>query len=190
MRSGVTTPASSRAARRSSRSARPAAGSRRTAPPASVAISAQPGGVAAAGGIGVGRGDQHAGRVGRQDLQKLLQRGDGRRTHAAGGRGIQRVARAALDRRQAQGVDRRLAHRDAGQGTGAARQAEQRLVAARREIALVGAAHLDPGQTVPRRPGARTRRCRAGLPGWRRPRARRAGWLRQSPLFGEIAPGR
>ena len=36
--------------------------------------------MAAAGGVGVGRGDQHAGRAGSQDLQKLVKRDDGLRT--------------------------------------------------------------------------------------------------------------
>ena len=35
-------------------------------------------------------------------VQNLSQRGEGRRAHAAGGRGLQRVAARALDRRQAQ----------------------------------------------------------------------------------------
>ena len=123
-----------------------------------------------------------------------MQRGDGRRTHAAGGGSIERVAARALDCRQAHGVDRRLAHRDAGQAAGAARPAEprqtkQRLVAARREIAVIGAAHLDAGQqsrpVAVREPGAATRAFANGIGHARC----RKDVLRESPLSGEIEPG-
>jgi hypothetical protein len=132
-------------ARRSNHSARTAAGSRRTAPrppwpsPATC-------GITSAGVVGVGRGDQHAARFARQALQKLFQRGNGRRPHPAGGGGVQRVEPTAFDRCQNHGVDRRLAHCDAARTARAAREAEQRLVAACRKAAPRGAAHLDARQ--------------------------------------------
>ena len=148
------------------------------------------GGVAPAGGVGVGRGDQQAGRVGRQHLQNLLQHGDGCRTHAAGSCGIQRVATVALDCCQAQSVDRRLAHRDAAQAAGAAGQTEQGLTAACREVAVVGAAHLNAGQksdpVLVREPGAATGTFTDGV-------SHARGYqdvLRRSPLPGEVEPGR
>ncbi len=122
-------------------------------------------GVMPSGDIRVRRGDQDAGGIGRQTRQEPLERGDGRGTHAAGGRGIERVETALLNRRETERVDRGLAHRDAGQGTGAARQAEQRLATARGKVAIIGAAHLDAGQhasvVTVREPGTATSAIRA-----------------------------
>ena len=83
-----------------------------------------------------------------------------------------------------------LEEEQAAQATGAAGQAEERLAAACRKVAPGGAAHFDPGQqssAVPvREPGTAVgafsdsvsqARCREDV-------------LRQSPLSGEIEPGR
>jgi hypothetical protein len=143
-----------------------------------------------AGCVGIRCGDQDAGRVGNEILQKLLECEDGPRPHPASGRGVQRVAPLALDRCRAQGVDRRLAHRDAGQAAGAADQAEQCLPAARREVAIIRAAYFDSDQTsraVPvREPGAAVRAFPDDV-------SRVRGYqdaFRQSPLRSEIEPGR
>ena len=168
---GVTS-ASSRAARRSSRSARPAAGSRRTAPGLR-RHPLQAGGVAAAGGIGVGRGDQRC-RPGRSTGPAEAAAARRRSPDPSRRRSRHTACRSAtaLDRRQAQRVDRRLAHRDAaseGRGRPAGGTASCRRPP--RNCANRGRASRSRS-AIPRRPGARTRRCRAGLPGRRRPRAR------------------
>ena len=70
----------------------------------------------AAGDVGVRRGDQEPAGSTARTRKKLLERVDGLRAHAAGGRGIQRVGTAPLDRRQTQRVDRspRTPRRGAG----------------------------------------------------------------------------
>ena len=69
----------------------------------------QAGRVAAAGHISVGRG-YYARLPGRKtEPAESVQRDDGPRSHPAGGRGIQRVAAGALDRRQIPPGDQRRA---------------------------------------------------------------------------------
>jgi hypothetical protein len=86
--------------------------------------------------------------------------------------------------------DRRLAHRDAARKARATLQADQRLVAARRKAAPSGAADLDAVRNPARCPDARTRRCHGPFAdGISRARGEQ-DMLRQSPLCGEVEPGR
>jgi hypothetical protein len=93
-------------------------------------------------------------------------------------------------------VDRGLAHRDARQRAEATGQTEQRLLAARREVAIIGTAHPEPGQhsraVAVCEPGAAAGTVPDRIGSDRIGRARARGdqnGLRQSPPFGEVAPG-
>ena len=160
--------------------------------PASVANACQASGVAAAGRVSVGRGDQHAGRVARQRPAEA-----GCSATTVSGPMPPAVAaysvssRELLDRRQAQRVDRRLAHRDAGAGDlgrragGTAscrrppRNCGNRTRASRSRSARPAASRC-ANQALPCGPSRMASAARAA--------ARML--LRQSPLFGEVAPGR
>ena len=94
-----------------------------------------------------------------------------------------------LDRRETQCVDRRFAHRDAGQGTGPPGRRNSVLVPPAENLRKFGAAHLDAGhspasslcanQALPRGPSRTASAARAAV--------------RISPAFRavrELAPGR
>jgi hypothetical protein len=63
--------------------------------------------------------------------EQRLERGDRARPHAAAGRGVERVSTKILNRRETQGIDRRLGENQSWKRRTLQRQSEERLYAPR-----------------------------------------------------------
>src|SRR5271165_6331356 len=98
------------------------------------------GGVAIAGGIGVGSAlEEPVGRAFQREKTRF-DRADRAGSHAAAGGGVDRVLAQALDRRAAQGVDRRLGEHQAAPAQRLAEVKDEQGLAAASQGALVGRA--------------------------------------------------
>ena len=147
-------------------------------------------GIAVAGEVGVGGGDQAGIRVGRRARRSSASSAcDRGRPHAAGGGKIERVGPRPLEGGQAQGVDRCFDHHQPGRARRPARQPEQRLLAVGGETAPLRSAHLDAGElaimAAMGKPGAAIR----ALPQHLMCHGARQHPPRQPARAREVAPG-